>query len=118
MKRGGVFGTWDAPATDGVPPMPTPVGEMCMYCHERIREGDNGMKRYGYTQHRECSLRSAMGGIGHLLDHEAFCGSELGPDAGLSFRESALLVWRMVVEGEEITPMILLAAIEEDEARA
>jgi hypothetical protein len=41
--------------------------------------------------HRACSLRSVVGGIGHLLDHDHFCMG-VGPDAGLDYRTSALLV--------------------------
>lgn len=42
--------------------------------------------------HRECALRSAIGGIGHLLDHQHFCKERGDPDAGLDLRTSALLV--------------------------
>ncbi len=42
--------------------------------------------------HRECQLRTVMGGIGHLVDHERYCHG-VGPDAGLSRRRSSLLVW-------------------------
>ena len=33
-----------------------------------------------------------IGGIGHLIDHAHFCRSDAGPDAGLDYRTSALLV--------------------------
>ena len=43
--------------------------------------------------HRECLLRDCMGGIGHLIAHEYWCGPPRNdPDAGLSRRHSALLV--------------------------
>jgi hypothetical protein len=42
--------------------------------------------------HRECLLRSALGGIGHLIDHEHFCRVKHDPDAGMTYRESAKLV--------------------------
>ena len=41
--------------------------------------------------HRECGLRSVMGGIGHLVAHEYWCLQRHDPDAGLTFRQSALL---------------------------
>lgn len=42
--------------------------------------------------HSECLLRDSLGGIGHLIDHEHFCGYLGDPDASLSKRLSALLV--------------------------
>lgn len=42
--------------------------------------------------HRECLLREVMGGIGHLTDHEFWCGHIHDPDAGHTYRKSALLV--------------------------
>lgn len=111
--RSGVFGTWDAPVTDGLPKVAAPVGDSCCYCQEPVVDGDNGaVWPTGVVEHRECSLRLVTGGIGHLIDHEAFCGSELGADAGLSFRRSALLVWARLAEGREITPEQLLAEVE------
>lgn len=44
------------------------------------------------TQHRECMLRDVLGGIGHLLDHDEWCIRRGDPDAGFSYRESALAV--------------------------
>jgi hypothetical protein len=43
-------------------------------------------------QHAACALRSLLGGIGHLADHAYWCGERGDPDAGLSYRESALRV--------------------------
>lgn len=91
--RGMVFGHWDAPATDDDEPIAAPVGNICMYCKEAIQLGDNGrITPMGQIEHRECSLRAVMGGIGHLVDHDRYC-RDLGPDAGLGFRQSSLLVW-------------------------
>ena len=43
--------------------------------------------------HRECALRSSIGGIGHLIAHEYWCQRKHDhTDAGLTFRQSALLV--------------------------
>ena len=42
--------------------------------------------------HRECMLRSVVGGIGHLIAHEYWCVQHRDPDAGLTYRQSALLV--------------------------
>lgn len=46
----------------------------------------------GATRHRECLLREGLGGIGHLLAHHYFCTTRHDPDAGVSYRLSALLV--------------------------
>lgn len=89
------FGQWDAPVTDDAVWIEPPIGEKCAYCRERIRAGENGaITPNGFVQHRECSLRAVLGGIGHHVNHAHYCGGELGPDAGLSYRASALLVWR------------------------
>jgi hypothetical protein len=99
LEQGKVFGIWDAPVTDDHEPINAPVGERCMWCRELIAEGDNGRiapvwgAGYGgQIEHRECSLRNAVGGIGHLVDHERFC-HDVGPDAGLTRRQSSLLAW-------------------------
>jgi hypothetical protein len=91
--QGRVFGVWDAPVTDDDVPIATPAGNVCAWCEEPVREGDSGrITDTGLTVHRECSLRTVMGGIGHLVDHERYCHG-IGPDAGLSRRASSLLVW-------------------------
>jgi hypothetical protein len=42
--------------------------------------------------HRECLLRSVMGGIGHLTDHWHWCVAMHDPDGGMSYRQSAIAV--------------------------
>lgn len=42
--------------------------------------------------HRSCMLREVLGGIGHLIAHEYWCEQKHDPDAGLTRRQSALLV--------------------------
>lgn len=63
----------------------------CVLCDEPLALGEKSAS-LACTMHRECGLRSVLGGIGHLLDHDHFCRGELGPDAGLDYRTSALLV--------------------------
>lgn len=65
---------------------------ICAHCRETILADEDRADIITMDAHRECALRSALGGIGHLLDHAHFCHSELGPDAGLDYRTSALLV--------------------------
>jgi hypothetical protein len=97
MSGGQAFGTWNAPITDDDVPIATPVGSVCVWCQESVKEGDNGrISPTGSTEHRECCLRNAMGGIGHLVDHDRYCRGELGTDAGLSRRASSLLVWEFL----------------------
>jgi hypothetical protein len=64
----------------------------CMFCSEPVLPGEDRADIINNDAHRECALRSAVGGIGHLLDHAHFCGTKKDPDAGLDYRTSALLV--------------------------
>lgn len=109
----GYFGEkWDAPVTDDAAEIPTPVGARCMHCREAIAEGDQGtVNEGGWVSHKECSLRGVMGGIGHLVDHAFFCHG-IGPDAGLSYRRSARLVWRAWAQGERFTRDYLIELAE------
>jgi len=72
----------------------TPIGEF-----ERVAPGSwwdvDGTLR---EVHVECALRSVVGGIGHLIDHGAYCVAMGDPDAGNSYRASALLVAAWVDE--------------------
>lgn len=63
----------------------------CYLCEEEILEGEDRADIINVDAHRECSLRSVIGGIGHLIDHAHFCRG-VGPDAGLDYRTSSLLV--------------------------
>lgn len=107
----GRWGTWDAPATDHLPVIETPVGVPCTYCRELIAVHDKGgaVTRGMGPHHRECALRAVMGGVGHHVDHAKYCKSKLGTDAGLSYRDSALLVWDIYVEHRTITEALLSA---------
>lgn len=63
----------------------------CYLCGEPIHLGEDRADIVNIDAHRECSLRSVLGGIGHLIDHAHFCRG-IGPDAGLDYRTSSLLV--------------------------
>lgn len=81
----------------------------CLFCDEPMTLADKPglpigvMRKSGPTveyAHRECQLRDVMGGIGHLIAHEFWCGAPRhDPDAGLTYRQSALLVdaWVAIV---------------------
>ncbi len=63
----------------------------CFHCNEEILPTDDRADIITMDAHRECALRSVIGGIGHLIDHAHFCKG-VGPDAGLDYRTSALMV--------------------------
>lgn len=71
---------------------------VCIYCggyieaHEMVRD-EMGVFLNG---HRECGVRCVVGGIGHLTNHEYWCKLKGDPDAGMSYRESAIMVMSWV----------------------
>lgn len=75
--------------------------EKCIFCEEDIlpNEKTSHGSIFDHTgksrlSHVECGYRSAVGGIGHLLDHAKWCsGPDSDPDAGLTYRQSSKLVW-------------------------
>jgi hypothetical protein len=99
-----MFGVWDAPITDGARHIEVPLTRQCMHCRAHFVPGDNGaVYSTGMAVHRECAFRAVIGGIGHQIDHQRYCQSDLGPDAGLTYRQSAWLVWRHLVDKYEVT---------------
>lgn len=64
---------------------------ICFHCDEPITTSDDRADIINMDAHRECALRAVIGGIGHLIDHAHFCQG-VGPDAGLDYRTSALMV--------------------------
>lgn len=99
---------WPSGICDDGTQVETPVGEHCELCDEPIQAFDQGSfigAVHGEEGawvgvlapvHRECSLRSVLGGIGHLTNHIKWCSEMHDPDAGLGYRESALQVWSFV----------------------
>lgn len=71
---------------------------VCFHCGELILPGEDldpgtlWVDGKPTKPHRECSLRAVIGGIGHLSNHAFWCVEKHDPDAGLTYRESALLV--------------------------
>ena len=100
---------WPSGVCDSGIQVDTPVGEQCVWCEEAIQQGDQGSFMYGVWRdsltprpiqpvHRECSLRSVIGGIGHLEDHAFWCkGPGNDTDGGRTKRQSALEVWEWVM---------------------
>lgn len=109
--------------------VPVPVGLPCLACRELIREGERGTVTSALVDgeggwpeataapiHVECSLRTVIGGAGHHADHARWCVEARDPDAGLTYRRSALLVtqWCGLFLGVEG----LLTASEDPQGRA
>lgn len=99
------FGTyfgqpWPSGICDDGVQVPTPTGEDCALCDEPIAFDHQGSfigTMHGLAPvHKECSLRSVLGGIGHLQNHLVWCSEKHDPDAGFSYRQSALKVWDWV----------------------
>ena len=84
--------------------------ELCPLCDEPV--GDDVGPAPLYTQegpravHHQCMLREVMGGIGHLVAHEWWCEQKHDPDAGLTRRQSSLLVeaWVHVMGDNAFVP--------------
>ena len=82
-----------------VPPTdePRPWGT-CVLCDEPIGHYDAWVPLNAQQlAHHECSLREVMGGIGHHLGHDYWCAQQRDTDAGLTYRQSAVLV-KVLVE--------------------
>lgn len=72
----------------------------CMLCFDDVTPNDTAADGTWYDQagsvrvvHRECGLRSVLGGIGHLTNHDYWCKENVDPDGGHTYRRSAQLVW-------------------------
>ncbi len=82
------------------------AAHICVWCEEPLNGAVgavpiNTMEGERW-QHRECALRSVLGGIGHQIAHEYWCLQRNDPDGGLSRRQSALMVAAMYdVVGED-----------------
>jgi hypothetical protein len=80
---------WDGPLATADLPASNPDRD-CL-CGGTVRPSDVTFQlQRNVTVHLECALRTTIGGIGHLRDHEFWCVEKGDPDAGKSFRESAL----------------------------
>lgn len=101
---------WPSGICDDGMQVSTPVGDTCAYCVEAIADKDQGSFVWAIEEnetrrkpiHRECSLRSVMGSIGHLTG-TCSCfksGDDVFEDPpGLSVREASIEVWNFVTQG-------------------
>lgn len=69
----------------------TPVGAICTLCEEAVGESDIGSITRGMgVAHYECTLRMAVGSVGHQL-HQCSCyGGTAEDPEGMSRREAAI----------------------------
>lgn len=99
MQAGGEFGPWQTghPSNGYVQ-----WSDVCPLCVEPCKEGDDVRdiaEPGGLTlAHRECLLRSVVGGIGHLRNHAYWCVEVGDPDGSMTYRTSALLVDAWIAE--------------------
>jgi hypothetical protein len=77
---------------------PNEARGVCVLCDEPITDYDAWMPlNSAQLAHHECSLRSVLGGIGHLIAHDYWCQEPRhDPDAGLTYRQSAKLCVALV----------------------
>lgn len=64
----------------------------CPLCEQTILAGEDVRELMNGRAHRECLLRSVLGGIGHLEDHQHWCNEVGDPDGGRTYRQSAIEV--------------------------
>ena len=89
-----------------------PLIDSCPMCDEPVVPGGDISPSSLFTAegpqrvHRSCMLREVVGGIGHLIAHDYWCVKHHDPDAGLTRRQSALLVdvYAAVVGIEQTVP--------------
>jgi hypothetical protein len=60
----------------------------CPVCGESVVPIEAGGVVDGVPAHRDCLLRTVVGGIGHLENHTYWCGEMHDPDGGRSVRQS------------------------------
>ena len=66
----------------------------CVLCYEPMRDATSASTLQ--PMHRECGLREVVGGIGHLIAHDYWCLQRHDPNAGLTYRQSAMMVEALV----------------------
>ena len=97
----GWFGRdWGAPVCRESSAVPTPIGQACAHCGEKVAAGEDGFMLGHWGQevageaplHLECYLRLILGGVNHLRGTCLCCGGTEPPDPpGISRRAAARL---------------------------
>jgi hypothetical protein len=97
---------WPSGICEDATQVETPVGVPCILCEVAIADGDRGsfsipLGGDGTVRspvHRECGLRAVSGGIAHISgSRDCPCRGGDDPDGGFTYRESAILVWNLLV---------------------
>lgn len=96
---------WNVPMLEDAEEHDTPVGDPCAHCDQAIRRGQQGIYRlhleadgnHWRPVHRECDVRSVVGGYYHLLGDCICHGGDHDPDPEwANKREAALLAFGVV----------------------
>ena len=74
--------------------IPPPVGTPCSYCGDLIEEHDIGTLAEGRLLHYECSMRLAVGSIGHQAGECSCHGGDQDDPPGLTRHEAAMVAER------------------------
>lgn len=69
-----------------------PEPRQCPLCEQVIMAGEDVRDLSNGYAHRECLLRSVLGGIGHMEDHQHWCVEVGDPNGGRTYRQSAIEV--------------------------
>lgn len=91
--------------------IPTPVGAECLWCEEKVVEGDQGTlmttMKLGEDQksvapetrpiHKECSLRQVLGPLAHLQQKCSCFGGDKHDDPNKTARQNAIDVWSFIM---------------------
>ena len=86
--------SWRAPVCKEQ--VPTPIGELCLFCDESIADGDHGLFA-NETQpvHRECFIRQVSGSVGHQKGMcSCYGGNEDDPE-GMTKRQAAIAACKL-----------------------
>jgi len=100
-----IFGEpWDAPACEGAPHVPVPVGELCAWCQTPILAGERGLlipavrnpgRAATEPWHRECMVREMTRSTCTCLD----TGTTSGRPTPAQRRAEAVVAWEMLTGG-------------------
>lgn len=90
--------------------VPTPVGEMCLWCDEAIEDGQTGyvMPYIGAEsatekpEHVECFIRSIIGSLGHQMRQCSCYGGDRGDPPIMTKREAAVAAYRHFIKSQQV----------------
>lgn len=84
--------SWGAPFCTPDSHVDVPVGASCIYCHEVLVAGDQGVTLPSGSLHTDCLGRTLLGGANHISRLCRCYGGSLPSDPpGLTLRQAATL---------------------------